>query len=251
MTADEKSRTDEQPENTENTESPEDTAITEVTEDADVKDTGVEDADVTDADVTDAAAQDTEVEDTEVEDTEPATGELTNEADAPAPAKGKSNSIRLLVIALAVLLVASAAVTAWLYFTKYRPAQLTGETAQAQVLEDAKTGTLAALTYSPDSLDEDLTTAKSHLTGDFLSYYTTFTDDVVRKAVDEKKVATTAEIVRAAVSEMNPDTAKVLLFVNQTTTSADRPDPSMAASSVLVTMTKVDGDWLISAFDPV
>lgn len=220
MTADEKSRTDEQPENTE---SPEDTAITEVTDD------------------------------TAVEDTEPATGELTDDAGAPAAAnsEGKRNSIRLLAIALAVLLVASAAVTAWLYFTKYRPAQLTGETAQAQVLDAAKTGTLAALTYSPDSLDEDLTTAKSHMTGDFLSYYTTFTDDVVRKAVDEKKVATTAEIMRAAVSEMNPDTAKVLLFVNQTTISADRPDPSMAASSVLVTMTKVDGDWLISAFDPV
>ncbi len=207
------------------------------------------------ADVADAQADATAAEATEPADTEAAqaadaaVGEPTGAAAEKTEPKPKG--ARLLVIALAVLLVASAAVTTWLYFTKYRPAQLTGATAQSEVLDAAKTGTLAALTYSPEDLDGDLETAKSHLTGDFLSYYTTFTDDVVRKAVDEKKVATTAEVVRAAVSEMNPDTAKVLLFVNQTTTSADRPDPSMAASSVLVTMTKVDGNWLISAFDPV
>lgn len=169
----------------------------------------------------------------------------------PSATSPRRNATVLIVATLAVLLVASAAATAWLYFTQYRPDQLTGATAQAEVLEAAKTGTLAALTYSPDDLDGDLATAKSHMTGDFLSYYTTFTDDVVRKAVEEKKVTTNAEVMRAAVSEMNPDSAKVLLFVNQTTVSADRPDPSMAASSVLVTMTKVDGDWLISAFDPV
>ncbi|CAJ1581353.1 hypothetical protein [[Mycobacterium] wendilense] len=206
-----------------------------------------------------ADAAEAEADDTAAAATEPADSEATEAADSAEEPTGngaektvpKAKGARLLVIALAVLLVASAALTAWLYFTKYRPAQLTGATAQSEVLDAAKTGTLAALTYSPEDLDGDLATAKSHMTGDFLSYYTTFTDDVVRKAVDEKKVATTAEVVRAAVSEMNPDTAKVLLFVNQTTTSADRPDPSMAASSVLVTMTKVDGNWLISAFDPV
>ena len=50
---------------------------------------------------------------------------------------------------------------------------------------------------------------------------------------------------------MHPDQAKALVFVNQTTTSSDRAEPSQAASSVIVTMDKVNGKWLISAFDPV
>ena len=50
---------------------------------------------------------------------------------------------------------------------------------------------------------------------------------------------------------MHPDQAKVLVFVNQTTTSSDRAEPTQAASSVIVTLNHVDGKWLISAFDPV
>jgi Mce-associated membrane protein len=50
---------------------------------------------------------------------------------------------------------------------------------------------------------------------------------------------------------MHPDRAVVLLFVNQVTTSKDRPDPALAASSVLVTLTKEQGRWLISEFNPV
>ena len=62
---------------------------------------------------------------------------------------------------------------------------------------------------------------------------------------------TTASVVRAAVSELNPDSAVVLVFINQTTQSADRPDASFTNSSVRVTLKKVDGAWLISSFDPV
>jgi Mce-associated membrane protein len=35
------------------------------------------------------------------------------------------------------------------------------------------------------------------------------------------------------------------------TTSKERPDPAMASSSVLVSVAKQHGDWLITKFDPV
>jgi Mce-associated membrane protein len=50
---------------------------------------------------------------------------------------------------------------------------------------------------------------------------------------------------------MHPDSAVVLVFINQTTMSSENPDGSMAASSVKVGMKKVDGTWLIASFDPV
>lgn len=152
---------------------------------------------------------------------------------------------------LAVLLVAASGLTAWLYFAQFRPDQQTSPAVAQTVLDAAKQGTVATLSYSPEHLDKDLDTAKSYLTGDFLKYYSQFTDDVVRPAVKNKQVSTTANVARAAVSDLAPDKATVLVFVNQSTTSADRAEPSMTASSVKVTLDRVDGKWLIAAFDPV
>ncbi len=154
------------------------------------------------------------------------------------------------ITALGVVLGIAIGLTAWLYAHTYRPAQLTDPTAQRRVLEAAKADTVAAMTYAPQTLDKDLNTAKSHLTGDFLNYYSQFTDQVVRPAVANKHIVTSANVVRAAIKEMHPSTATALLFINQTTTSSDRPEPSVVVSSVLVTMTKVDDTWLISAFNP-
>lgn len=108
--------------------------------------------------------------------------------------------------------------------------------------------TLAEEAEGPDS---DFAAAKSHLTGDFLSYYTKFTEQIVAPAAKQKAVKTAASVNRAAVVELHPDSAVVLLFVNQSTTSKENPDGAFVASSVKVGMEKVDGAWLISAFDPV
>ncbi|HEX9834330.1 MAG TPA: hypothetical protein VGA66_14860 [Mycobacterium sp.] len=155
------------------------------------------------------------------------------------------------VVLIVVVLLASAGVAAWLYVYQYRVDQQTGQDAANVALEAAKSGTVALLSYSPDSLDKDFANAKSNLTGDFLSYYTQFTEQIVTPAAREKQVKTAASVVRAGVSEIHPDSAVVLVFVNQVTTSKENPDGAFAASSVKVGMKKIDGRWLISAFDPV
>lgn len=158
---------------------------------------------------------------------------------------------RLGAILLAVALVASAGVAAWLYFGQYRPDQETNDAAANVALDAAKNGTVALLSYSPESLDKDFAAAKSHLTGDFLSYYTQFTQQIVTPAAKQKSVKTSAAVVRAAVSELHPDSAVVLVFINQNTTSKENPDGSFAASAVKVGLKKINDSWLISSFDPV
>jgi Mce-associated membrane protein len=158
---------------------------------------------------------------------------------------------RLGAILLAAALVASAGIAAWLYFEQYRPDQETNPAAATVALDAAKTGTIALLSYSPESLDKDFSAAKSHLTGDFLSYYTQFTEQIVTPAAKQKSVKTSASVVQAAVSEMHPDSAEVLVFINQTTVSKENPDGSFAASAVKVGLKKINGAWLIASFDPV
>jgi Mce-associated membrane protein len=155
------------------------------------------------------------------------------------------------VILVTTALVLSAGAAAGLYFTQYRPVQQTDAAAANVALDAAKNGTVALLSYSPESLEKDFAAAKSNLTGEFLSYYTQFTEQIVTPAAKEKSVKTTASVVRAGVSEMHPDSAVVLVFINQVTTSKENPDGAFAASSVKVSLKKIDGRWLIDAFDPV
>ncbi len=122
------------------------------------------------------------------------------------------------------------------------PARKRTTTAANVALDAAKTGTVALLSYSPESLDKDFAAAKSHLTGDFLSYYTQFTQQIVTPAAKQKSVKTAASVVRAAVSDMHPDSAVVLVFINQNTISKENPDGSFAASAVKVGLKKINDD---------
>lgn len=159
--------------------------------------------------------------------------------------------LKLGPVALVLVLLASGALAAWLYFGQFRPDQQTNEAATQTAVNAARDGTVALLSYKPDTLNQDFAAARSHLTGGFLNYYDQFTKQVVTPAAKQKAVTTTAQVVGAAASEMHPGSAVVLVFVNQVTTSKERPDPAMASSSVLVSMTKVHGAWLITKFDPI
>lgn len=212
--------------------------------------------DATDAEGTDAEGTVDDTSDEGVSGEELSDEEVSDETDESAEPAGKARrrSGRNLVIAAVlafVLLAASAGLTSWLYFNDYRPDQETNPAATQIALDAAKTGTIALLSYSPETLDQDFANAKSKLTGEFLDYYTQFTEQIVTPAAREKSVKTAASVVRAAVSEIAPDSAEVLVFINQTTTSKENPDGAFAASSVKVGMKRIDGNWLIESFDPV
>jgi Mce-associated membrane protein len=147
--------------------------------------------------------------------------------------------------------IASVALAAVLFVVQYLPDRKVDEAAARQVIAAASDGTVAALSYSSDSLDRDFATARSHLTGDFLAYYDKFTKDFVVPGVRDKHLTQTVTVVRAAVSELEPNSAVVLIFLNETTVSKDKPQPLITPSGVRITLTKVGGKWLISKLDPV
>jgi Mce-associated membrane protein len=215
--------------------------------------------DATDVADVDKAAGDetggaTEVTESAAEATE------AGDEDNEAPSDPRDNVVRqtlrgararIGVILLAAALVASVGVASWLFFFQYRPDREIDAAAAKVALDAASKGSVALLTYAPESLDKDFAAAKSHLTGDFLSYYTQFTEQIVTPAARQKSVKTSAAVVRAAVSELHPDSAVVVVFINQATTSKENPDGAFAASAVKVGLKKINGAWLISSFDPV
>jgi Mce-associated membrane protein len=147
--------------------------------------------------------------------------------------------------------IATTAVAITLFFVQYRPDRQIDDTAAHQAIQAASDGAVALLSYSYDSLDRDFAKAKSHLTGDFLAYYNKFSEGLVAPTAQQGQLTTTANVIRAAVSELHPDSAVVLVFVDQTTASKQKPQPVKADSSVVVSLKKVNGSWLIAKFDPV
>jgi Mce-associated membrane protein len=153
-------------------------------------------------------------------------------------------------ILLAASVIAAMGLAIGLFFFQYRPDRQIDDDAARRAIQAASDGAVAALSYSSDSLDRDFANAKSRLTGDFLAYYNKFSQEIVAPAVRGKQLTQTASVVRAAVSELHPESAVVLVFLNETTTSKDKPQPLTTPSSVRITLTKVNGSWLISKLDP-
>jgi len=158
--------------------------------------------------------------------------------------------VRWRSIVATVLVVAAVGVAAGLFFILYRPDRQIDDAAAQRAIQAASDGAVTLLSYSYDNLDRDFATAKSHLTGDFLAYYRKFSEQIAAGA-QQGQLTATAKVIRAAVSDLHRDSAVVLVFVDQTTASKQKPEPVKANSSVLVTLTKVNGSWLIANFDPV
>jgi Mce-associated membrane protein len=155
------------------------------------------------------------------------------------------------LILAAALVTAAIGVPAGLFFVLYRPDRQVDDAAAHQAIQAASDGAVAVLSYSPANFDRDFANAKSHLTGDFLAYYDKFAGQFVRPMAQQKQITATTKVIRAAVSELQPDSAVVLVFIDQNTANKEKPEPLITKSSVLVTLTKVNGSWLIAKFDPV
>jgi Mce-associated membrane protein len=180
------------------------------------------------------------------EDGRPSTGEGSTRFRRLAAIRRRWRSIVATTLVVAAMLVAGG-----VFFTVHRPDQRVGDAAAHRAIQAASDGAVAVLTYAYDHLHRDFATAKSHLTGDFLAYYNKFAEDVVGPMAQKGQLTTTAKVIRAAISDLHPDSAVVLVFVDQNTASPAKKDPVKTESAVVVTLTNINDSWLIAKFNPV
>lgn len=147
--------------------------------------------------------------------------------------------------ALALLLAMAAGYLKWADNSVRESDRVRDETVQV-----AKDSTIAMLSYQPDTVEQDLNSARDLLTGEFRDSYTSLINDVVIPGAKEKQISAVASVPAAASISADPNRAEVLVFVNQTVV-VGQDAPTDSASSVRVTLEKQGDRWLISAFDPV
>ena len=175
------------------------------------------------------------------------TGE--SEATTAAEIPVRNGRLRALVFGvvpvMVVLLGALAGVLSWQEWSHRGAAAAAVDSVAA-----ARDVTATILSYHADTADRELNDARRMLTSPFLEEYTKLINDVVIPGARQKKISASAEIPAATSILVTPDHAVALVFVDQTTTIGDDA-PTRTASSVRVTLNKVDGRWLLSGFDPV
>lgn len=197
----------------------------------------------------------------EVTEAESSAVELDEDADAPAetesaeaaePAIPAKRSIEWpRVLAYGILPGLALVLGLGAGFLKWQDNSVRdGDSAAVESVQAAKDSTVALLSYKPDTVEQQLSDARSLLTGDFQQAYTDLTTDVVIPGSKEKQISAVATVPAAASVQADPNRAVVLVFVNQTVVvGADAPTDT--ASSVRVTLEKSGDRWLISAFEPV
>lgn len=156
---------------------------------------------------------------------------------------------RLLVYSVLPALVVLLALVAGLFKFWDSTARASG-IARIDSVQAAKDSTIAMLSYQPGTVEKELTAAQNLLTGGFRDSYAELTHDVVIPGAKQKHISTVANVAAAASVSATPRHAVVLLFINQAAiVGGDAPTDT--ASTVRVTLDKIDGRWLIAGFDPI
>jgi Mce-associated membrane protein len=123
---------------------------------------------------------------------------------------------------------------------------------QRQIVRASHDAQQTAITYaqtltSIDSskIDDNFTAVLNGATGDFKDMYTQASVQL-RQLLLDNKASAHGVVVDSAVQSATTDKVVVLLFVDQTVTNTNVPDPRIDRSRVKMTMTNVDGSWRAS-----
>lgn len=183
----------------------------------------------------------------EPEDDSPADADVDTDADS----EPKRRFAWKRWLAAGLLPAVTALLTLGAGFLKWQESSAqAADSAGVVALQTAKDSTVALLSYSPDTVAEDLGGARDLLTGNFRDAYTSLTNDVVIPGAQQQRISVVATVPAAALVTATENHSVVMVFVNQATTIADGA-PTSTASTVKVTLDKVDGRWLISEFEPI
>jgi Mce-associated membrane protein len=117
--------------------------------------------------------------------------------------------------------------------------------ATTDVTGDVSTAISRVFSYTPADVDAARRAASQVLTGSAAKQYAQIFGQVRRQA-PAQRVTLTTRVVRTGVISLVGDTARLLVFLDQTATRAGRADGTPAAAQLTVTAHRDGGHWLIT-----
>ena len=206
------------------------------------QDPDLETADSTDPEPepTDADVDAEGVEETTDSDAEPEeiAGDITEHTD-PAPRRPR----RLLLASLAVALIAALAGAGFLGWKLWQQDQVAraGEQARQTAVSYAQVLT----SIDTNKVDDNFAQVLDGATGEFKDMYSQSSMQLRQLLIDNKASAH-GVVLESAVQSATRNKAVVLLFVDQSVSNTNVPDPRIDRSRIKMTMDYVDGRWRAS-----
>jgi Mce-associated membrane protein len=165
-------------------------------------------------------------------------------ADVEEQAPGRRPWLRRVIVsALAVIFVAALGLSGFLGWTLWQEREVTRAGEQAQQAAVA----YAQILTSIDSgrVDENFDQVLDGATGEFKDMYSQSSVQLRQLLIDNKASAH-GVVVESAIQSASKDKVVVLLFVDQSVSNTNVPDPRMDRSRIKMTMEFVDGRWRAS-----
>ncbi|HXH78517.1 hypothetical protein [Nocardioides sp.] len=126
--------------------------------------------------------------------------------------------------------------------------QILDADARSTLLMSAAELSQRVLTYHHDSFEEDIQTASTQLTPEFAEEYAQAMKQV-RANTARNRISQEATAVSSAIISATQDEAQVLVFINQTTSSARSRAEQVVRNRLVVDLVRVEGDWTIAGVD--
>lgn len=162
----------------------------------------------------------------------------TASVDEPAPARWRRPRVLLAVLLGALLL--GAVVFLAVQYLGLRSA----ESARAEVLGAATDFATNLSSYDFNDLEGNFNGVTENATGRFAEQYTQVGANLTELIKQHKAVSEGAVLAVGAV-EADDDHAVVLLFVDQTITNTNSPQPRVDRNRMRMTLVQQDGRWLV------
>ncbi|HWJ80782.1 MAG TPA: hypothetical protein VNS55_00990 [Nocardioides sp.] len=185
--------------------------------------------------------------DTTTEAEAPVADQPADDAAAPEPARrGPRARVRTALAAVVVLgAVAGAGWTGW----QVRE-ERSADDGTAAALSVARQAAVAFTSYDHRHIDEDLERVTDISTGDFREEFTKALG-ALTGAIRKAHGVSEGEVTQAGVVSSSDRTTVVIAAVDATITNKQTEKPSLRRYRLQITLTLVDGAWLVSDIAPV
>ena len=195
-------------------------------------------------------AEEKEAEEADAVETEAVGDEAEDDDDVRLKGKGEKSPWRkrpwrqyLRRGILPFLLVVSLAVSGFLGWKQWQEHQVKQAGEQAQQAAIAYAQVLTSI--DSNNVDQNFRQVLDGATGEFKDMYTQSSVQLRQLLIDNKATAH-GVVVDSAIQSESTNKVVVLVFIDQTVTNTQAPDPRIDRSRIKITMEKVDGRWRAS-----
>jgi len=119
------------------------------------------------------------------------------------------------------------------------------ENARSSALDAGRRYATDLATYSYQNLDNNMSVVRAHSAGEFSGQYQQVASNL-KDLILKYQSNSSAKIIQAGLVNGNRDTAEVLVFLDQTVTNTNSPQPRVDRNRMQLSLIRQDGDWKLS-----